>query len=372
MHHSQQVTPQNRVLRCLHRTDVRAVITALACLIPVVPSSCSSRTTLIRRALSRRETRTTLSPPRDDYYGVPTEVYSADGPVDFCVTFEFLGLNRSPNVSLGILVGVTSAGKAALTGLSAHGYQEVSVVVRSDSGLSNFEVPIAVSVLAAAPVTPCGAHPPQSSLDQDAAYRATWTPSLLGQPRAFPQDWYELDDSVGVIAGNSPNGKAFPSSLVMMSRDEDLRIGVQIDQGTYQNLPYQNLPSMHQLFFTVHRPPWVITYTYWVAAMPFLLLVALLFFKRFAQRQPLEPSNAAFGLAAAMVAILPLRQVLVPSTIPGPTRLDLLFGLGICFLVAASILWAVVWVPPEQDPEPHEPGPSAEQNQLLGRSEAGS
>ena len=78
--------------------------------------------------------------------------------------------------------------------------------------------------------------------------------------------------------------------------------------------------------------------------------------KRFAQRRPLEPSDAAFGLAAAMVAILPLHQVLVPSTIPGLTRLDLLFGLGICCLVAASILWVVVWLPlkpyrpPKQQP----------------------
>jgi hypothetical protein len=152
------------------------------------------------------------------------------------------------------------------------------------------------------------------------------------------------------------HGKAIPSSLVMMSRDEDMRIGVQVDQGLYQNVHYQNLPSRHQLFFTVHRPPWVITYTYWVAAMPFLLLVALLWFKRFAQRRALEPSDAAFGLAAAMVAILPLHQVLVPSTIPGLTRLDLLFGLGICCLVAASILWVVVWLPllpyrrPKQNP----------------------
>jgi hypothetical protein len=361
MHHGRYITPQSRTLRWLSRTRVRVVLTVLACVIPVVP--------IFMLVLNNFDSAgfeplgnpaTTLSPPRDDYYGVPTEVYSANGygtSADLCVTFEFLNLNPSvPDVSLGILVGVTSAGKAALTSLSAQGYRKVSLVVKSESGLSNFEIPIAASVLAAAPVTPCGAHPLQGNLDQDAAYRATWTLSMLGQPRAFPQDWYELDDSVGVIAGHSQNGKAIPSSLVMMSRDEDVRVGVQIDQGSYQNLPYQNLPSRHQLFFTVHRPPWVVTYTYWVAAMPFLLLVALLWFKRFAQRRALEPSDAAFGLAAAMVAILPLHQVLVPSTIPGLTRLDLLFGLGICCLVAASILWVVVWLPllpyrrPKQDP----------------------
>jgi hypothetical protein len=86
-------------------------------------------------------------------------------------------------------------------------------------------------------------------------------------------------------------------------------------RGSYQNAPYLNLLGTHQLFFTVHRPPWVVTYTYWVAAMPFSLLIALLWFKRFALRNTLEPADAAFGLAAAMVAILPLHQVLVPSTI---------------------------------------------------------
>lgn len=361
MHHGRYDTPQSKTLGFLSRTHVRIVSTLLACAIPVVPTILLVQNNFDSAGFeSLGNPATTLSPPRDDYYGVPTEVYSANGygtSADFCVTFEFLGLNPSvSDVSLGILVGVTSAGKAALTSLSAQGYRKVSLVVKSLSGLSNFEIPIAVSVLAAAPVTPCGAHPLQANLDQDAAYRATWTLSLLGQPRAFPQDWYELDDSVGVIAGHSQNGKAIPSSLVMMSRDEDMRVGVQVDQGSYQNVHYQNLPSRHQLFFTVHRPPWVITYTYWVAAMPFLLLVALLWFKRFALRRPLEPSDAAFGLAAAMVAILPLHQVLVPSTIPGLTRLDLLFGLGICCLVAASILWVVVWLPllpyrrPKQDP----------------------
>lgn len=44
------------------------------------------------------------------------------------------------------------------------------------------------------------------------------------------------------------------------------------------------------------------------------------------------------------------------SQVPGLTRLDLLSGLGICCLVAASILWVVVWLPlkpyrpPKQQP----------------------
>ena len=363
MHHGRYITPQSRTLRFLSRTRVRAVITVMVCALPVIPVVLLVNNNVDSTGFQKLGyPAVDLAQPKDNYYGAPTGVYSstADGtPADVCVTFEFLGLDPSvPDVSLGVLVGVTGPGKARLGSLSEHGYKNVSVVVKSNSGLSNFEIPVTLSVLVAAPLTNCGGRLSQEDLDQHAVYRVTRTLSLLGQPRAFPQDWYELDDQVGVIAGRSQNGTALPSSIVLMSRDEDLRVGVQKDRPTYSDLGYPNQPAAHQFFFTVNRPTWIITYTYFVAAMPFLLLITLLWFKRFAQRKALEPSDAAFGLAAAMVAILPLRQVLVPSTIPGLTRLDLLFGLGICFLVMASILWVVVWLPllPYRRPRPHPAG----------------
>ena len=367
MQHGRYTTSENRTLRVLSLIPVRILATAFVLALPVIPIILLIQNNFDASGFQPLgNPATNLASPKDDYYGPPTEVYSAnsDGTAaDLCVTFEFLGLDpTSPNVSMGILVGVTGPGRKYLSTLSERGFKEVSLVVKSNSGLSNFEIPVRVSVLAAAPVTSCGGRLRQDNLDQNAAYRASWTLSLLGQPRAFPQDWYELDDSVGVIAGHSQNGSAIPSSLVMMSRDEDVRVGVQIDQASYQNLPYQNLPSMHQLFFTVHRPPWIVTYTYWVGAMPFVLLGVLLWYKRIAQREPLAPSEVAFGLAAALVAILPLHTVLVPSTIPGLTRLDLLFGLGICILVAGSILWVVVWRPPDPPPA----GNSADSDQSAG------
>ncbi len=361
-------TQQSLLLRVLSWTWVKLILTPIICALPVIPvilllqnnSDSAGFRPLGYPAVN-------LASPRDDYYGRPTQVYSsnADGiPADLCVTFEFLGLNPSvPDVSLGVLVGVTGQGKAELTSLSEQGYKNVSVVVKSNSGLSNFEIPVAVSVLAAAPPTHCVVPLHQDNLDQRAAYRSTWTLSLLGQPRAFPQDWYELDDQVGVITGHSQDGSTLPSSIVMMSRDEDLRVGVQTDPPTSSFTGYPNQPAEHQFFFTVNRPTWIIAYTYFVAAMPFLLLITLLSFKRLAQQKALEPADAAFGLAAALVAILPLRQVLVPSTIPGLTRLDLLFGLGICFLVTASILWVVVW-------RPHPAGQKAD-GQGAGTGDAG-
>jgi hypothetical protein len=40
----------------------------------------------------------------------------------------------------------------------------------------------------------------------------------------------------------------------------------------------------------------------------------------------------------------------------GIKQLAALIRLGICTLVAASILWVAVWLPPEQKPAAHPPG----------------
>ena len=104
MHQGQYITSKIRVLGRLLRTHARVAVTALACAIPVVPILLLVQNNFDSAGFEPLgNPATTLSPPRDDYYGVPTEVYSANGSADFCVTFEFLGLDPSaPNVSLGV------------------------------------------------------------------------------------------------------------------------------------------------------------------------------------------------------------------------------------------------------------------------------
>ena len=51
----------------------------------------------------------------------------------------------------------------------------------------------------------------------------------------------------------------------------------------------------------------------------------------------------AFGVAATLVVILLLRAVLVPSSLPTLTRLDIVFGTGVAFLVAVSLAWIFIW-----------------------------
>src|SRR5882672_11040191 len=81
---------------------------------------------------------TGLSPSRDNYYGTPAEISPPDkgGPLsDFCVTFEFLGLDPTTSyANFGILIGVTEQARHELKHLAKLHYKTVSLWVTSFSG----------------------------------------------------------------------------------------------------------------------------------------------------------------------------------------------------------------------------------------------
>jgi hypothetical protein len=104
---------------------------------------------------------TVLSPPRDNYYGTPTEISPPvkDAPYsDLCVTFEFLGLDpATSSANFGILIGVTGQGKEEITHLEHLRYTKVTLWVTSNSGLSSIQIPVLLSVLAhPSHVSTCG------------------------------------------------------------------------------------------------------------------------------------------------------------------------------------------------------------------------
>lgn len=300
-----------------------------------------------------------LSPPRDNYYGTPTEISPPDegGPSsDLCVTFEFLGLDPATSfANFGILIGVTGLGKAEIMHLERLRYKKVTLWVTSNNGLSSIQIPVLLSALAhPSHVSTCGSGSvsPQcpipendiicsEELDQYAASRAVQNIFILGQARAFPDDWYQLNDTVTVRAGQDANGDWLPSSLLMMTRDEDFSTTAHTDTRSLRTWPYE-----HQLMFIISRPLSTILYTYWIATVPFVVLIGLLALQFISKRvDSPKPYEVAFGVAAALVAILPLRTVLVPSSLPGLTRLDIYFGIGISLLVALSFVCFVIWPP---------------------------
>lgn len=230
-------------------------------------------------------------------------------------------------------------------------------MINSNIGLSSIVIPVPFSVLEDGPLMTCGNDRPNlNDILGGASFRTRQDIFVLGQPRAFPNDWYELNDNVTVyVCTNGATQAAcitqrtpeqailppvLPTSFIMMTRDEDLSMNVNIDN-------VQNL-----LEFTVYRSSWVIIYTYWVAAMPFVLMIGLfsvyvLTRKKYTSERRLPAVyEVAFGVAATLVAILPLRAVLVPSSLPNLTRLDIVFSTGVTLLVALSLAWVFVWTNP--------------------------
>jgi hypothetical protein len=277
-----------------------------------------------------------------------------------CVTFSFLGFNPATSyATFGILIGATSLGQPMVTQFE-HGklirgnitkpiprFKNVSLVIKSGIGLNRIVIPVPASALEAARPSHCGGnHPTIAELDwlnRNAAFRTTQNILVLGQPRAFPQDWYDASESVTVVAGRSQNGHELPSALILASQDEDLSLRVHVDGPAADTQG-----SSDPFIFTIRRPGLMQAYTYCIAALPFLLLISLLLYARISKKRA-EASDVALGVAATMVAILPLRQVLVPSSLPGLTRLDILFGLGISVLVALSIFIVIIIPPPATD-----------------------
>jgi hypothetical protein len=129
----------------------------------------------------------------------------------------------------------------------------------------------------------------------------------------------------------------------MTSQDEDLSVRVHVDDPAGRASG-----DGDPLIFIIRRPFLMLAYIYCISVTPFILLISLLLFARISKKRA-EASDVALGVAATMVAILPLRLVLVPSTLPGLTRLDIIFGLGISLLVALSIFIVIIWPPPPGD-----------------------
>jgi hypothetical protein len=96
---------------------------------------------------------------------------------------------------------------------------------------------------------------------------------------------------------------------------------------------------MSQVWFVIwSRPIWYQLYTYALAGVP--IAFAVLFADLFVLTRRFRPSDIQDFLVAALggiFTVLPLRLILVPSDIPGLSRIDLILGLGVVLLLLACI-----------------------------------
>ncbi|MGH3411402.1 MAG: DUF4436 family protein [Streptosporangiaceae bacterium] len=184
-------------------------------------------------------------------------------------------------------------------------------MVDSNSGVSPIELPVPITSLLTDPLASvCGRRDfNQPELLQQARLQSVQNVFVLEQPRAFPDDWYEVNAGVTVWAGQGAYRRQLPASVLMMSRDQDYTVRVGLDQASPAG------SAVHRLEFIVQRPTSLVIYTYFVSIMPLVLLLLLGWLCALRKEVP-TPSEAAFGVAATLVAILPLRNVLIPPASP--------------------------------------------------------
>lgn len=248
--------------------------------------------------------------------------------------------------------------------LAREGYIAPVLLISSNAGLSSIAIPFPLSALLRYDQSSSCYGNTRDYVRGKYAFRTRQEVFMLGQPRAFPNDWYELDDTVTVylcragqaqdecVTGVNQEGtvtappQALPATLIATTQDQDLQMSVSGDPanpGQFQSL--------------LRRSGWFVWYTYVIATMPFVLIIGL--FSAYAWRGKSRktgkvtqyvPARAApavheiaFGVAATLVAILPLRAVLIPSSLPSLTRLDIVFSTGAALLVALSVSWVFVW-----------------------------
>lgn len=340
---------------------ITAVIIAVFCFVPV---SLLVQNISFSAGAGQLSNPVTLAPPANDLYG-PATVISSPQPSSACVDFEFLGLDPSTSLAnFGIVVSGTPYGVPGA--LAEEGYTVPVLLISSNVGLSSIAIPFPLSTLQHYDRNSSCYGDTRDYVRGMYAFRTQQEIFMLGQPRAFPNDWYELNDTVTVdlcrtgltpdecVPGGSQGGtgnatappRSLPATLIATTDDQDLQMNV--STGPAPPAQFQTL---------LRRSGWFVWYTYVIAAMPFILLIAL--FSAYAWRRKSRktgkviqyaPARAApavheiaFGVAAALVAILPLRAVLIPSSLPSLTRLDIVFSMCAAFLVALSVSWVFVW-----------------------------
>ena len=279
----------------------------------------------------------------------PVVIYPAqDSPEVFCFSFLFLGLSpgEASSAQLQITIRTTEQGQAMLEHI--YSPQATGTLTIQNIGGASSSIPVPLSALKqpnrSVPVTRC-AQPPVSGGFPEGITVTTSAP-VMGVPRAFPNDWYDLNTQFYLSFPPVPGTKNVPfdwsrhASVTMTSNDVDYSVsafGGEAGIGGIGLLPILGILA------TIVRPPLFESYIYLVASAPFVLLVSIfaVYYSRNPRRRKPEPYELAFGITAALVAILPLRSVLIPSSLPSPTRLDILFGIGTIFLVVSSIIWLI-------------------------------
>ena len=197
-------------------------------------------------------------------------------------------------------------------------------------------------------------------------------------PVHFPNDTYSLDLRVHVrlprgleVAARDPASDQ--SKVPEMTWPLPATLGIAVDERLGQwdfdtATPIAGGPDTGPFYNAHVKAEFSRGWTYWafvyaVSLMP--AVIGLSFFVRTRRRPGATDSSAAMELAAALLALIALRQVFVPTDIVGLTWLDFLLGaqlLAVCWLMAVTYV-----AEPPPPPAPPAPKPRTSRRRLTPR-----
>ncbi len=165
---------------------------------------------------------------------------------------------------------------------------------------------------------------------------------MSGFPDLYPQDYYFGDFVLGwTVSGNVThlvNGKAPTGADQDVYNFEPGNVGEQMNVKVAPLLDGKGKPVQGDFHVSFHRTTQEQLYIYSVALIPLIfafLFLHLLFFSQHFHHKVFEEFTEA--LIVAILAVLPLRAVLVPPELTGLTRVDLVLGIGLVLIVGVAI-----------------------------------
>lgn len=170
-------------------------------------------------------------------------------------------------------------------------------------------------------------------------------------PVDFPNDAYTLDLALYVTLPPGFTGSGYTSSLV------GLAAGDQLGQWHLDTnrLVGDSEPRGRRITAEFSRGWAYWAFVYGVSLMPAVIGLGFAVRTRRRGRVSVDDSASALELAAALIALIALRQVFVPVDISGLTRLDVLLGvqlLVLCWLMAVTYVRVPEPVPMLAPPVP--------------------
>ena len=142
-------------------------------------------------------------------------------------------------------------------------------------------------------------------------------------PQLFPDDTYTADIDIQLA---SPQNVVV--GVAVAAARGDLLVDWRTSATTHPDARTADGYVPAQLHLRLSRPTHLRLFVYAVAVAPLLLGIAA----GFSWLRDRRSTGAPIELAAALLALLPLRQVLVPGDITGITRLDHLLGIEVVII----------------------------------------